>query len=100
MKNLGLLSLMVCVFSVNLFAQKVPPSEELAIIPKPQSITYQNGVYVIGTYPKVAAFAEFLEVADLLKEHPFIKFESVETIKKRKHIPETGIRLILAEEKD
>src|SRR5690606_8058053 len=39
-------------------------------------------------------------VAELLKEHPYISFEEVETIKKRKHIPENGIRFILPDEGD
>src|SRR5690606_9990390 len=56
--------------------------------------------YILNPSVKVAAYQEFVEVADLLKEHPYISFSEVETIKKKKHIPSTGIRLIKAEADD
>jgi len=84
-----------CFFFLHVSAQ-----EPLSLIPKPKEITYQPGVYTLNSPLKVAAFQEFMEVAELLKEHPFISFDQVETIKKKKHIPTTGIRLIKAVESD
>jgi len=84
-----------CFFFLNVSAQ-----EPLSLIPKPKEITYQPGTYSFNSPLKVAAFQEFIEVAELLKEHPYVSFDQVETIKKRKHIPTTGIRLVKAVEAD
>src|SRR5690606_7323252 len=74
--------------------------DPISIIPEPKEISFQPGVYIVNPTVKVAAYQEFVEVADLLKEHPYISFNEVETIKKKKHIPSSGIRLIKAEADD
>lgn len=83
------------IFSFTVYAQ-----DPVSIIPRPKSISFQQGAYFLNSPVKVAAYQEFTEVADLLKEHPYISFTEVEIIKKKKHIPSSGIRLIKAEEAD
>src|SRR5690606_9140810 len=72
----------------------------LALIPAPQQITYQQGHFSFTSAMPVAAFENFLQTAELLSEHPHIRFGKVNLIKKRKQIPKQGIRLIEAEEQD
>src|SRR5690606_16994169 len=75
-------------------------TSSLALIPAPQQITYQQGHFSFTSAMPVAAFENFLQPAELLSEHPHIRFGKVNLIKKRKQIPKQGIRLIEAEEQD
>lgn len=75
---------------LNLLAQ-----EPIPLIPKPRKLIMESGSFNLATPGlQVSAFEEFMNVSELLKDHPYIDFEEVELIKKRKRIPEVGIRLI------
>lgn len=96
-----LVVLLLMPFSRALHAQMTTPEiPGLALIPAPKHIAYQTGHYSFPASTPVAAFEKFAEIAQLLREHPFIRFGKVELIKKKKHIPEHGIRLVAAEEQD
>src|SRR5690606_30390704 len=96
-----LVVLLLMPFSRTLHAQMTTPEiPGLALIPAPKHIAYQTGHYSFPASTPVAAFEKFAEIAQLLREHPFIRFGKVELIKKKKHIPELGIRLVAAEEQD
>lgn len=87
-------------FLFSIFSFNVSAQDPLPLIPQPKTISYQSGTYSLGATVPVASFQEFIEVADLLKEHPYISFSTVELIKKKKNIPATGIRLIKADATD
>lgn len=97
MNKLAILSILIgCLLPFALFSQ-----ETLPLIPKPKKIEMGAGSFnLLSPNLQVSAFEEFMQVSELLKDHPFINFSEVELIKKRKKIPENGVRLILPEEGD
>ena len=100
-RTLILVILLIVPFAEAVRAQiTAPETTGLALIPAPKQITYQQGHYSFAGSIPVAAFENFMETAELLSEHPYIRFGEVELIKKKKHIPKQGIRLMVAEEQD
>ena len=88
MKRIHIMLTLICfIGTMGLSAQ------ELSIIPKPQSISYQSGIYKLPTFPNVSADNQFKEIAKLLQEHPFFSFRDVKSIKIKKQNSLKGIRL-------
>ena len=88
MKRIHIMLTLICFIStMGLSAQ------ELSIIPKPQSISYQSGTYKLPAFPNVSADNQFKEIAKLLQEHPFFSFGDVKSIKIKKQNSLKGIRL-------
>src|SRR5690606_37829205 len=73
---------------------------QIALIPRPNTLEIHEGEFVFPSVTPVYAFDEFSDVASLLAEHPYANFTPAERIKSHKRIPEGGIRLIRARAED
>lgn len=73
---------------------------QVSIIPRPVLVEMHDGAYVFPPATPIAASDSFMNVAALLYDHPAVNFMAVERIKSRKRIPETGVRLVQANEGD
>lgn len=67
--------------------------DSLFIIPKPTIQIAKTGQYIYPVKTVVFASADFKNAAQLLKEHPYLKFERVTTLKNVKQLPKQGIVL-------
>lgn len=74
--------------------------DRISLIPQPGTLEIHEGEFSFPSVTPVYAFDEFLDIALLLSEHPYVHFTPVERIKSHKRIPESGVRLILAQEND
>lgn len=73
---------------------------QVPIIPKPSFVEMHEGTYVFPAATPLAAFDMFMDVADLLHDHPTVNFTAAERIKSHKRIPKGGVRLVEAREAD
>lgn len=73
---------------------------QVPLIPKPSLVEMHEGIYVFPSATPLAAFDAFMDVADLLYDHPAVNFMAAERIKSHKRIPEVGVRLVQAREGD
>lgn len=89
------ITLLFCIISNTTFAQ-----DSLFIIPKPLQQIAKPGFYNYGPETEVFSSKSFLEAADLLHEHPYIRFNKVKTLRSGKKAPARGIILIAAEKDD
>lgn len=89
------IALLFCIISNTTFAQ-----DSLFIIPKPLQQIAKPGFYNYGPETEVFSSKSFLEAADLLHEHPYIRFNKVKTLRSGKKAPARGIILIAAEKDD
>ncbi|AOM79822.1 family 20 glycosylhydrolase [Pedobacter steynii] len=89
------ITLLFCIISNTTFAQ-----DSLFIIPKPLQQIAKPGFYNYGPATEVFSSKSFLEAADLLHEHPYIRFNKVKTLRSGKKAPAKGIILIAAEKDD
>ncbi|MGK6352019.1 glycoside hydrolase family 20 protein [Parapedobacter sp. DT-150] len=89
-------------FLVVPFITAVPAhgQHQVSIIPQPNMVELHEGTYAFPTLTSRAAFEPFLAVAELLDDHPYATFAPVERIKSHKRIPETGVRLVQAQDID
>ena len=91
---LGLL-VVPLLLAVSTYAQN-----QVSLIPKPNHVEMHEGEYVFPSATPLYAFESFMEVANLLYDHPVAHFMVVERIKSHKRIPENGVRLIQARTED
>lgn len=84
-------TLLFCLLSNISFAQ-----DSLAIIPKPVLQISKPGYYTYAPETEVYSSASFLEAADLLHEHPYLKFNKIKTLRPGKKAPLKGIVLLEA----
>lgn len=89
------IALLFCIISNTTFAQ-----DSLFIIPKPLQQIAKPGFYNYGPETEVFSNKSFREAADLLHEHPYIRFNKVKTLRSGKKAPAKGIILIAAEKDD
>lgn len=74
--------------------------DSLFLIPKPLVQQARQGNYTFPETVTVFASKDFLEAAELLHEHPFIRFNAVKNLRKGRQAPKEGIILMMADEKD
>ncbi|WP_316838814.1 family 20 glycosylhydrolase [Pedobacter gandavensis] len=74
--------------------------DSLFIIPKPLVQIAKTGHYVYASKTEVFASPDFKDAAMLLKEHPYLKFDQVKTLKNVKHLPKQGVILLKANKED
>jgi len=89
------LCLLCCFSTIASFAQ-----DSLSIIPKPSYIEERSGHFRYPLLAEVYVSQEIVDWADLLREHPKVRFETAHKLKSRKKLPEHGIFLFKAEEDD
>ena len=69
-------------------------ADSVAVIPRPLVLKQDSGIFTFPDITDVYAFDDFLEVAALLKEHPYIHFAEAQRIRSLKRAPGTGILLL------
>ncbi|WP_316821833.1 family 20 glycosylhydrolase [Pedobacter gandavensis] len=74
--------------------------DSLYIIPKPTVQIAKAGHYIYPAQTEVFASADFKDAAQLLQEHPYLKFDQVKALKNTRQLPKQGIILIKAPESD
>ncbi|MBB2147770.1 glycoside hydrolase family 20 protein [Pedobacter gandavensis] len=74
--------------------------DSLFIIPRPKVQIAKAGHYIYTTKTEVFASPDFKDAASLLKEHPYLKFDQVSTLKNLKQLPKQGVILIKAAKED
>ncbi|WP_316748391.1 family 20 glycosylhydrolase [Pedobacter gandavensis] len=74
--------------------------DSLFIIPKPRIQIAKTGYYIYTRNTEVLASAGFKDAAALLKEHPYLKFDQVKTLKNAKNLPKKGLMLVMAAKED
>lgn len=74
--------------------------DSLFIIPKPLVQLAKKGHYIYTTNTDVFASPDFKDAAVLLKEHPYLKFKEIKTLKNAKYLPKQGVALLKAAKDD
>lgn len=69
---------------------------EIPLIPKPNKMTIESGVYIISNHIEVHASDPFVSTASVFDELPGVDSVSVVRIRNVRRTPEEGIRLIQA----
>lgn len=85
----------LCLCPTILFAQ-----DSLSIIPAPTFMQERAGYFQYPDFVEVYVSQEFAEESALLRDHPYIRFETAHKLKSRKKMPENGIFLLRAEAED
>lgn len=80
--------------------QNISAQDSLFIIPKPLVQLTKPGHYTYSTQTEVFASADFKDAAELLHEHPYLKFSKVKQLKNAKHLPNQGVILLKAAKQD
>lgn len=88
------------VLTLYLTPQITVAQDSLFIIPKPKIQIGGTGHYLYTSKTEVFASADFKNAVELLREHPYLKFNQVKTLKNVKHIPKQGIVLAKATKED
>ena len=73
---------------------------QVSLIPEPAHIEMHEGEYLFPSATPLAAFESFMDVANVLYDHPAVNFMEVERIRSHKRIPDRGVRLVRARDED
>lgn len=93
-------STMVFLWILFCLPMQILAQDSLAIIPKPVYLQENEGYFSYPELSEVYASIEFLESAELLREHPYIDFGDVHKVKSAKRLPNEGIFLLKADADD
>lgn len=74
--------------------------EQLPIIPQPALLEIHEGKYVFPAVTALYVFEGFEAVAEVLNEHPDVRFTAPQPFRSHKRIPTSGVRLIRARDSD